>query len=128
MCCSFKASSQKDSVIKKQDTLCAIPKQQVINALIVADSLEAVKSQLDFYKTNDSLLQQSLKNQIGLTALATKKVNTYVQMLNEADGRNNILIQQRNDSDKALKVSKLKTTISQILLLLVTGAFISKSL
>ncbi len=128
MFCSFSANSQKDSVIKKQDSLCAIPKQQVINALVIADSFEVAKNQLNNCKANDSLLQLSLKNQIGLTVLANKKVNTYIQILNESDGRSNILVTQRNNAYKALKISKLKTTVSQILLLLITGAFISKSL
>ena len=100
----------------------------MINALLVADSLEAVKNQLNNCKENDSLMQIALKNQIGLTTLANKKVNTYVQILNESDARANILLQQRNDSNRALKISKIKTTVSQILLLLITGAFISKSL
>lgn len=123
---SFAARYPKDTI--KSDSVVTL--QRVVGVKVLADLIycDTLKKIVPLYAFNDSILNLQLKNRDSVIVTQEKSIRDYNLMIANYSNQRQILINQRNDSDKALKKSRTKIAITTIVGGAAIGLLIVKTL
>jgi uncharacterized protein YxeA len=96
------------------DSIVTIGKAIGQASLIDLAHYDSLQLQIPMYMVADSILNLRIANRDSVISKKDEEINDYNRMIANYSNQRQILIDERNMSDKALKKSKTKSVISQI--------------
>jgi len=121
---AFAARYPTDTI--KTDSIVTLQKSIGMKSLADLIRYDTLTKVIPMYQYTDSILNLRLVNRDSVITIQNKSIKDYNQMIANYSNQREVLINQRNDADKALKKSKRKNFVTSAAAAVITILYILK--